>query len=202
MDQPARRLTIGVAASAAVHTALVLGLVPTAVPAHYAEPQALMVELRPAAPAEATVAVAVDRPTEHAAPQATLPEPAASRTSAPGSAPALALASLDLDIDRYYKASEVDVRAQPINDVQLIYPKAAYEMRLKGRVVLSILINEHGTIDALSVVEADPSGFFEDHALAATRALTFSPAMKNGRAVKSQKRIEVTFDPYESINVP
>jgi hypothetical protein len=49
------------------------------------------------------------------------------------------------------------------------------------------------------VLEATPPGVFEEAALTATQALQFRPARKYGRNVKSQKTIEVTFDPYESV---
>jgi TonB family protein len=68
---------------------------------------------------------------------------------------------------------------------------------------LRILINERGGVDDVTVVEAEPRGyFFEDAALEATRALQFSPAMRFGHRVKSRKDLEVIFNPYESINVP
>jgi periplasmic protein TonB len=202
VHQPARRLAIGVAASVAVHAAIVLGIAPPLAPARTAEPQVLTIELRRPAPTETAAAVVLDTDAEHRAPSATPANPVVSRARPRSGQPGPAPVRLEFPFDRYYKASELDVRAQPTNEVQLVYPKTAYEMRLKGRVVVNIFINEHGMIDALSVVNAVPVGIFEDHALAATRALTFTPAIKNGHAVKSQKLIEVTFNPYDSINVP
>jgi TonB family protein len=103
---------------------------------------------------------------------------------------------------RYYTSREVDIRAEPMNDVQLVFPRLAYQNRTKGLVVLRILINERGAIDDLAVVESHPKGIFEEAALSATRTVKFSPAIRNGRTVKSQKTIEVAFDPYESIHIP
>jgi TonB family protein len=104
--------------------------------------------------------------------------------------------------DQYYTSREVDVRAEPLNEIPLVYPQLAYQRRIKGRVTLQIFLNERGGIDQLSVVSAEPQGVFEEAALAATRALQFSAAMKGGRHVKSQKTVEVVFDPYESIHIP
>jgi hypothetical protein len=47
------------------------------------------------------------------------------------------------------------------------------------------------------VLSAEPEGEFEEAALAAARQLVYDPALRNGRPVKSEKLIEVTFDPYE-----
>jgi TonB family protein len=104
--------------------------------------------------------------------------------------------------DQYYTSREVDVRAEPLNEVPLVYPQLAYQRRIKGKVILQIFINERGGIDQLSVVSAEPWGVFEEAALMATEALQFSAAMKGGRHVKSQKTVEVVFDPYESIHIP
>jgi protein TonB len=69
-------------------------------------------------------------------------------------------------------------------------------------VLLKILINERGAIDDAVIVESEPKGTFEAAALNATLATRFSPAIRNGRPVKSQKMLEVLFDPYESIHIP
>jgi len=55
----------------------------------------------------------------------------------------------------------------------------------------------------VTVVGVEPRGFhFEEAALEAARALQFSPAMRYGNRVKSQKSLEVVFNPYESIHGP
>ena len=60
-----------------------------------------------------------------------------------------------------------------------------------------MFISEHGAVDGAEVVLAKPAGEFEEAALDAIRRMTYEPAVKNGRPVKSQKLIEVTFDPLE-----
>jgi TonB family protein len=65
-----------------------------------------------------------------------------------------------------------------------------------------MLINERGGVDGITVLQAEPNGVFEAAALEAAQALAFSPAALAGRPVKSQKTLEVVFDPYESIATP
>jgi TonB family protein len=109
---------------------------------------------------------------------------------------------LGLPIDRYYTSRELDVRAEPVNQPPLVYPRQAYQTRTRGKVTLRVLINERGGVDSVAVLEAEPSGVFEAAALEAAQALAFSPASLGGRHVKSQKTLEVVFDPYESIAIP
>src|SRR5687768_7267500 len=53
-------------------------------------------------------------------------------------APSRAPVQLDIPLDKYYSAREVDIRAEQVNEVDLVYPKRAYENRTKGRVLLRI----------------------------------------------------------------
>lgn len=195
------RLTIGFLASALLHLALLASFAPTA--PRFTPPAPLQVEIRRAPEATPAGEIAVAEPSElagppaeFAPPRAPLPQPA-SAAAAPE-----ALIETRLPLDKYYNAREVDVRAEPLNEVDLVYPKIAYQNRTRGKVRLNLYLNQDGGIDKVDVVEAAPRGIFEEAALAATHALRFSPATKWGRPVKSRKTIEVVFDPYESINVP
>ena len=169
----------------------------------FTPPAPLQVEIRRTPEAEPAGEIAVAQPAELAGPPAELAPP---REPLPQPAPAAtapeALIETSLPLDKYYGPREVEVRAEPLNEVDLVYPKVAYEKRTRGRVRLNIYINQDGGIDRVEVVEAVPRGVFDEAALEATQALRFSPATKWGRAVKSRKTIEVVFDPYEKINVP
>ncbi|MBI4195793.1 MAG: energy transducer TonB [Betaproteobacteria bacterium] len=198
-----RRLIVGLAVSLVLHIALVSGVRFTA--PRYVAPLPLEVEIRRDAAPEPDAEFPLERPSEltakpAAAEPAQPPAPPEELRAAPDARDAPA--RLGLPLDKYYTARELDVRAEPINEVHLVYPERPYAMRTKGRVTLRIFINERGAIDEVAVIEAVPPGIFEEAALTATLALQFKPAMKAGRNVKSQKTIEVVFDPYENINIP
>jgi TonB family protein len=99
---------------------------------------------------------------------------------------------------RYLPLRELDTPARARAIVPLIYPENALIWKLAGVVRVRLLINEQGTVDAAEVVSAQPEGEFEEAALAAVRRLVYDPALRNGRPVKSEKLIEVTFDPHET----
>jgi protein TonB len=198
ISQSARRLATGLALSIALHALIVLGIVPT--PYRITAPVPLQVELQRVEAPPPTAEVAAEPLSEFSAAAAaeTPQEAPPTDTPAPAVVPEAPVA-VDQPLETYFTARELDARAELINQVDLVYPVNAYEMRLHGRVVVRIFINEHGAVDETSVLEATPPGIFEEAALAATQALQFRPAQKYGRNVKSQKTIEVTFDPYESI---
>ena len=206
-----RRLLVGLALSALAHLALIAGVRPMV--AAYAPVPPFQVRIEQLAPQPevlfATSAVSDVSAATSGVSEVTAPvEPGATVTAAvePAGASANPLPVTGPDLkfkpDQYYTSREVDVRAEPLNEVPLIYPQQAYQRRIKGKVTLQIFINERGGIDQLVVVDAEPSGIFEGAVLTATEGLQFSAALKNGRRVKSQKTIEVVFDPYESIHIP
>jgi protein TonB len=100
----------------------------------------------------------------------------------------------------YYPAKQLDVYPQPLNPIRLDYPESAAKSKLDGRVLVLLLIDEFGVVNDASVVEAQPEGYFEDAALAVFRAARFSPAQKQGNAVKSRVMLQVKYLYGDSVN--
>lgn len=197
------RLACGLALSLLAHLLLIAGVRPmTAV---YAPPAPLQVEIRqPATEPDAPLSVPASSDavadSGPASPAVAVAKPEPIRSD-PGAVPDLR-PDPRLPVERYYTSLELDVRAEPLNDPPLVYPQRAYQMRTRGKVTLRILINERGGVDEVKVLESEPRGVFDEAALDAARSLQFSAAMRFGHRVKSQKTIEVAFDPYASIRVP
>jgi protein TonB len=100
---------------------------------------------------------------------------------------------LDIPDSTYYGARQLDVFPTLAGAFELRYPARAATGDVKGRVALLVLIDARGTVDEVSVVEAQPAGYFEEDALRVFRAAQFKPAMKGGRAVKSRIVIELNY---------
>ena len=101
-------------------------------------------------------------------------------------------------VPRYYRNSEVDIQAVPLSNGPLVYPELAYLSRLRGMVRARVFISEEGAVESVQVVDVQPRrGIFEEAALEALRQVRYKPAEIGGARVKSQKLIEVKFNPYE-----
>jgi TonB family protein len=120
--------------------------------------------------------------------QTPAPTPPPTRTDPPAAARALP--------KRYLTSSELDERAVPLEMAPLLYPKNAYINRIRGTVRVRVYISAGGHVDKAEVVQAVPKGHFEEAAIDAVQRTTFTAARKAGRAVPSQKLVEVEFDPY------
>lgn len=205
VEERRRTTALALALSAGLHLIVLLTLNPSPGAWRHGLVPALSVVLRPP-PAEAAdlptdaprPAPAADlAPVPQASASADRPQAPAATGDAGGPAPqAQAGASVPV-ADRYFKRSEVDTAAEALVRGPLVFPENALLWRLAGTVRARVFISETGTVDSVQIVEARPQGHFEEAAYAALRQVRYQPAMLGGRPVKSQKLIEVNFDPYE-----
>jgi TonB family protein len=196
----ARRLLTFCGASAALHVATLISFPPAGVSsAPYrgeSRPEPLYATLAPAqAPhfaaldgsegrQEATAAADPVGPPQDVAVDAK----ADARMGVPGGA--------DLPLpDKWYTASELDMRAQPLDEVRLTYPEELQGTGIPGRVRVLLFIDERGVVRKTQITQAEPARLFDKAALQAWVDMRFSPAKKGGVAVKSQKLLELAFDP-------
>jgi TonB family protein len=90
-------------------------------------------------------------------------------------------------------AASGQVAAQVIDTTAPVYPTAAFEQGLSGKVELRVDIGVDGRVTDVTVLSATPPGVFEAAALGAARQWTFSPALRDGKAVASALKVPVTF---------
>jgi TonB family protein len=97
--------------------------------------------------------------------------------------------------DKWHTAEEVDVRAEPLTPVNLVYPEQS-ATRIRGRVRIALFIDERGWVRKAQVLASEPKRFFDDAAIRAWQDVRFSPALKGDVPVKSEKVLEMDFTPY------
>jgi protein TonB len=100
-----------------------------------------------------------------------------------------------LDPRKWYAASELDERAEPIGAVEIDYPEALQDKRIVGHVQLVLYIDESGVVRKAEVTDASPPGLFDAAAIKGWQSVRFTPAKKSGVAVKSVKLLEIEFIP-------
>jgi TonB family protein len=105
-------------------------------------------------------------------------------------------AGLDLLLlDKWYTAGELDTRAEPLDSVKLAYPQNLAVGRIGGRVQIALFIDEVGMVRKAKIVASHPERMFDDEALKGWEEIRFSPALKDGQPVKSEKLLEIDFIP-------
>ena len=140
--------------------------------------------------------VPIEESSQPAGVSPSLPQPA---PQAPFDRPLAEVQTAETDavplLDYYYDAKEVDQPARAVGDGLLEYPREALKRRLPGKVKLRLFIDESGMLVRSEVIDAQPREVFEQAALEAVHTMQFAPARKAEQPVRSQRTVEITFDP-------
>ncbi len=91
-------------------------------------------------------------------------------------------------------ADLVDVPPRPVSTGSFRYPPSAKKNGVRGYVVLSVLVEEDGSVKQVQVLESSPSGVFDTAALQGIRAWQFEPAKYKGDIVKVWAKQKIRFD--------
>ncbi len=144
-------------------------------------------------PEATTPAPRTDNPPEPAGAKAEAKTEPVRASEQPASAPSGGIEVPFIRDPTYYPAKQLDVYPQPLAQIRLDYPESAASAKVDGRLLVLLLIDEFGVVNDASIVESQPEGYFEDAALAVFRTARFSPAQKQGRAVKSRVLLQVKY---------
>ena len=87
----------------------------------------------------------------------------------------------------------VDVVPRPRMRSAPDYPPRARQKGIEGHVTLRVLIGRSGSVEKVKVVDAAPSGVFEEAAVNAVRAWQFDPALYRGEKVRVWAKQVVRF---------
>ena len=183
------RLCAFIALSIALHALTLVAYTPRAVvvPPKSDAPRVLDAVLAPApAPAPEGGASGSD---EAAAPEANGEATQTSNTGADQAGSSLPLP------EQWYTAPELSQLAHPLALPRLVYPKELAGSGKAIRLLMKLFVDEHGDIRKIEFVEPRRDAAFEMAALDGWHGVRFTPAIKDGIAVKSQKLLELEFTP-------
>ncbi len=88
----------------------------------------------------------------------------------------------------------VDEPPKPVQQGPMPYPVRAKAQGIEGYVLMSVLISPTGEVERIKVLESQPSGTFDDTAIAGVKNWKFEPASYQGESVRVWARQRVRFD--------
>jgi hypothetical protein len=97
------------------------------------------------------------------------------------------------DASIYYTAAQVDLKATPLEMKTRVQTPDNFPLGRIATVKLRLFISEEGGVDGYEILAADQlpnAALLQD-----VREIRFRPAQRAGRAVKSQKLVEISFIP-------
>jgi len=93
----------------------------------------------------------------------------------------------------YYAANQLDIFPALAAPLRLDYPARAVADDVRRSALVELQISETGIVHGVKLIEAQPSGYFEDEIRNAFLASRFTPAMRDERPVRSRVRVRVDF---------
>lgn len=96
------------------------------------------------------------------------------------------------DVGEILKANEVDVPATLRTSAAVVYPAEARDASIEADVPVEIVVEATGSVSAARALSKHGLGL-EEAAVRAVRAYSFSPARRQGRAVRVRMRWTVRF---------
>jgi protein TonB len=93
----------------------------------------------------------------------------------------------------YYTARQLDIYPALLEPLRLDYLTAGGTDDGHGHALLELQIGETGIVHAATVLETQPSGQFEDELRSSFLGSRFTPAIRDGRPVRSRVRVRVDF---------
>jgi protein TonB len=100
----------------------------------------------------------------------------------------------DIARDTAMSEGTVDTKPRVLSRSPMQYPASAMRKKIKGYVVINLLIDTDGSIEAAKVLQSSPPGVFDTVALSGIRAWRFAPGKYKGRPVKVWAKQKVRFD--------
>jgi protein TonB len=119
------------------------------------------------------------------------PPPVVQQTTSAPSTPAIAQIHEGDVID----VTEVDVPPRRTRDPRVPYPPMALRQRIETNVLATVLISETGDVMEVKILRGDDRFGFTDAAVRALRGARYSPAMKDGKRVKTWLPQIIQFKP-------
>ena len=100
------------------------------------------------------------------------------------------------DIARNAAMSEgtADTAPKVLSRSPMQYPDDALKKKIKGYVVVNLLIDVDGSIEAAKVIQSSPAGVFDAAALSGIRSWRFAPGKYQGKPVKVWAKQKVRYD--------
>jgi protein TonB len=98
------------------------------------------------------------------------------------------------DGDTVMTDDTVDNPPRPVVQSPMAYPPRAKAQGVTGYVVLSVLIGPTGAVEKVKVLESQPSGVFDDTAIAGVQTWKFEPAQYKGENVRVWATQRVSFN--------
>lgn len=100
----------------------------------------------------------------------------------------------DFKVPEAFAAGDLDSPLTALVRRQPVYPSSAKKKRIQGFVTVRFIVTTDGTVDRVSVVEAEPPGVFDRCVIKCVSAWRFQPGTVEGVTVASWAETTIEFE--------
>lgn len=84
-----------------------------------------------------------------------------------------------------FSSTELDGSLVVVKQTQPPYPRRARRLNIEGWIKVRFIVDEDGHVHQVTILDANPKGFFEQSVLQSVDQWRFKPGTKDGRVVKT-----------------
>ncbi len=92
-----------------------------------------------------------------------------------------------------FEVGQVDKIPEILDRVEPEYPFSARRKKITGRVTVRFLVDERGRVQSPSIVQASPTGIFEECVLKVIHRWRFTPGIYRGKPVRTWVTVPIQF---------
>ena len=92
-----------------------------------------------------------------------------------------------------FSSSQLDAPLIVLAQTRPPYPKRARRQNIEGWIKVKFIVDEHGHVDEVTVLDAEPAGIFEQSVLQCVGEWRFKPGTMGGRIVKALVEQTISF---------
>ncbi|MGD9159694.1 MAG: energy transducer TonB [Desulfobacteraceae bacterium] len=100
----------------------------------------------------------------------------------------------DFDLPNVFDAGDLDQPLITLTRIPPVYPMRAKQQKIQGHVRVQFIVNTHGTVDNVTVIESKPPGVFDQSVINCVSGWRFEPGTIEGEPVNTWAETTISFE--------
>ncbi len=108
--------------------------------------------------------------------------------------PTMAVASASIGLPDVFNSGDLDQPLMTLTRIPPVYPISAKQQKLEGYVKVQFIVNTHGSVENVTVMESNPPGVFDRSVINCVSAWRFEAGTVDGEPVNSRAETTISFE--------
>ena len=108
--------------------------------------------------------------------------------------PPMAAAGSDFGLPDVFNSGDLDRPLMALTRIQPVYPMGAKQKKIEGYVRVQFIVNVHGSVENVIVIESKPPGVFDQSVINCVSGWRFESGKVDGEPVNSRAETTISFE--------